>query len=180
MRHDPRLNLTGEEQAPSISSGDTASVTTTLEPPASYRLEQDTAVEDQAHESRANRDDTPLGASIFAIGRRGELRWCTPAAQRDLKFANARHPRRKGRLSPEWAYHLWNPIHTHRLEYQIVPLDSDALPCRGRIAWSPTRPDELTVSIWRLRSPSDEADPTWRRLMSQLRGLEPQGPRPAA
>lgn len=125
--------------------------------------------------------DAPVGASIFAIGRRGELKWCTPSAQRDLKQIGARHIRRPGRLSAEWAYLLWKPIHVHRLEYQIEPLDSQSLPCRGRVAWSPARPLELTVSIWRLRSPSnDEADPTWRRLMAELRGEGGGDDRPAA
>lgn len=128
------------------------------------------------------KDDAPEGASIFAIGRRGELKWCTPSAQRDLKQIGARHPHRSGRLTPEWAHLLWKPIHPHRLEYQIAPLDADSLPCRGRVAWSPRRPLELTVSIWRLRTPSGEPDPTWRRLMRELRGDEVGGDdgRPAA
>jgi hypothetical protein len=132
--------------------------------------------------SAEERDDAPEGASIFAIGRRGELKWCTPSAQRDLKQIGARHPRRAGRLTPEWAFLLWKPIHPHRLEYQIAPLDADSLPCRGRVAWSPRRPLELTVSIWRLRTSSVEPDPVWRRLMRELRG-DPCGDgdgRPAA
>ncbi|MFW6336361.1 MAG: hypothetical protein ACOC3G_04460 [Phycisphaeraceae bacterium] len=133
----------------------------TLAPPA-------LAPEDR--EDQEQRNDAPEGASIFAIGRRGELKWCTPSAQRDLKQIGARHPRRAGRLTPEWAFLLWKPIHPHRLEYQIAPLDADSLPCRGRVAWSPRRPLELTVSIWRLRASSDEPDPTWRRLMRELRG----------
>lgn len=127
-------------------------------------------LESGSDRSAADEADAPVGASIFAIGRRGELRWCTPSAQRDLKQIGARHTRRPGRLSAEWAYLLWKPIRTHRLEYQVAPLDAESLPCRGRVAWSPRRPLELTVSIWRLR-PSDQApDPTWRRLMRELRG----------
>ena len=134
------------------------------------------------HGSLEEREDAPAGASIFAIGRRGELKWCTPSAQRDLKQIGARHPRRPGRLTPEWAFLLWKPIHPHRLEYQIAPLDAESLPCRGRVAWSPRRPLELTVSIWRLRASSVEPDPTWRRLMRELRGDQPDGDdgRPAA
>jgi len=131
--------------------------------------------------SESRDDDAPHGASLFALGRKGELKWCTPGAQRDLKHLSARSGRKSGQLIESWTRDLWQLVNVHRLDFQSVSLPSGKWPCGGRVAWSPTRPMELTVSIWRLCCSVSDADPTWRRLIDELRGSGPTGGgRPAA